>query len=158
MAFAWKNSYLHILYFTYACWVPEGFQFQFSAIADEPWGSMSTGQTALSHLFHFSWGSLEFISAGEPQRGQPSLFCQVSLMYRHRKQSLGSQGLSQKVSGFFLLIVYSFHWWTLPTRTVRQKTLNWFKKKSLYTLSAQTCPVNICLITTFYLHNKEGLF
>lgn len=29
---------------------------------------------------------------------------------------------------------------------------------SFYTLSAQTCPVNICLITTFYLHDKEGLF
>ena len=104
MAFVWKNSHLHILYFTYACWVPEGFQFQFSAVADEPWGSMSAGQSALSHMFHFSGGPLEFISASGPQRGQSSLFCQVSLICSLRKQRLGSQGLAQKVSDFFCLL------------------------------------------------------
>lgn len=158
MAFVWKNSHLHILYFTYACWVPKGFQFQFSAVADEPWGSMSAGQSALSHMFHFSGGPLEFISASGPQRGQPSLFCQVSLICSLRKQRLGSQGLAQKVSDFFCLLSILSTDELCLLELSDKKAWTDFKKMSFYTLSAQTCPVNICLITTFYLHDKEGLF
>lgn len=84
-AFAWKNSYLHILSTSCACWVPGAPV----PILSHCWWTLRIHVNRTNcpfPLVSFLWGSLEFISASEPQQGQPSLFCQVSLMYRHRKQ------------------------------------------------------------------------